>query len=122
MCATAASAHSLINACRTNKLPTLKAMSDFGIQNTEGVNPLDIFECYKIAILEDLVDHDELMRALERDCLNHVIMNSPSVKNSAVYCRVVGSGNGIVNGYTRSMNECDTCARVSATPCVHART
>ena len=102
---------SLISACRENRLPTVRAMSDFGIQNASGINPLHIFECYRMAITRDGVKRDSLEHALKNDRLDSLIMNSPSVRGSQYY-KIVAEIGGFVNGYIRGMDECDACARV----------
>ena len=107
----ACSVKSLLNACKMGPFPTAKAMSDFGILNINGLNPIHVFECYRLAITKDNLRYHNISEALKNDKLNHVIMNSPSVKSSPYYDIITKKG-GIVNGYLQQMNECDTCLSV----------
>ena len=116
------SVKSLLNACKIGILPTSKAMSDFGIMNTNGLDPVYIFECYRLAITKDNLRYHALSEALKNDKLNHLIMNSPSVRKSRYYDIVTKKG-GIVNGYLQQMEECDTCLSVERVlTCSHHHT
>ena len=95
--------------------PTSKAMSDFGILNMNGLDPIHVFECYRLAINKDNLRYHTISDALKNDKLDYLIMNSPSVKSSPYYNIITKKG-GIVNGYIRRMNECDICLAVEFCP------
>ena len=107
---------SLLNACKMGTFPTSKAMSDFGIINMNGLDPIHVFECYRLAINKDNLRYHTISEALKNDKLNQIIMNSPSVKLSPYYDIITKKG-GIMNGYIRRMTECDVCLAVAV--CLH---
>jgi len=65
----------LVNACRTNVLPDTCVLSDYGLDSKNSIN---IYGCYKDAIVKDGIDSDQLHKALENNKLNDLVMNSPS--------------------------------------------
>ena len=113
------SAGSLIVACKTGTFPSLAAMSDFGINNHLGINPVHMFECYRLAVNNDNVNEAEMHTALKKNRLNQLILESPSVRKSRFYNEITEKG-GICNGFTMHMSECDICAKVLKSGlCVH---
>ena len=107
------STESLIDACKSGMFPSLAAMSDFGINNYAGINPVHIFECYRLAVNIDNVNKVAIHTALKKNKLNQVVLESPSVKKSRYYNEIIEKGGGIHNGFMSRMNECDICAKVS---------
>ena len=103
---------SLVDACKMGTFPSLAAMSDFGINNYAGINPVHMFECYRLAVNNDNVTEMAIYTALKKNKLNRLVLESPSVKKSRYYNEIIEKG-GICNGFMSRMNECDTCAQVS---------
>ena len=109
---------SLVTACKTGLFPSLEAMYDFGINNHVGINPIHMFECYRLAVNNDSVNGSLLCAALKKNSLNQLIMESPSVRKSRYYNEIIEKG-GISNGFYLRMNECDICSKVSTGLCAH---
>lgn len=113
-----ASTKSLVDACKTGLFPSLEAMYDFGINNHVGINPIHMFECYRLAVNNDRVNASSLCAALKKNSLDQLVLESPSVKKSRYYNEIIEKG-GICNGFSMRMNECDVCAKVSSCKCVY---
>ena len=109
---------SLMTACKTGLFPSLEAMYDFGINNHVGINPIHMFECYRLAVNNDNVNGSSLGAALKKNSLDQLILESPSVRKSRYYTEIIEKG-GIRNGFSSRVNECDTCAKVSNSCCAH---
>jgi hypothetical protein len=59
------SAQELFEACKIGKLPRLSVLVDFGLDGRDGVNPVELFERYKmyhVCELHDALIHDTLCK------------------------------------------------------------
>ena len=50
----------LIECCRAGVFPSMDTMSQFGMDGHGGTDPIDIFECYKLAISGDTIMASDL--------------------------------------------------------------
>ena len=95
----------LTSSCKNNVFPSTYSMSKFGL-NGEGLsNPVDILNCYKIAIFEDGISEEELL-----NCENINILldeNTFFLKEKPFYKRVVESGGIKISNET--IVECKKC-------------
>jgi len=106
------STKSLIEACQVGQFPSFQAMSEFGINNTQGIDPVQLFKCYQLAINNDNLTYRDLTVGLKKNTISPLILSSPSVFGTE-YEKHVSSRGGIQNGYINARHECDICAKVS---------
>jgi hypothetical protein len=63
----------IIDACRQNRFPTLSVLCDYGLDGRDGINPVALFELYKVAVLKKKVTSDQLEHALKTDNLKSIV-------------------------------------------------
>lgn len=63
----------LFDACMIGKFPTLDTMVDYGLDGRDGVNPVDLFERYRTAVLHGAATADDLYRAMTTDTLSELV-------------------------------------------------
>jgi len=93
-------ARNLVNACTCGKMPLLKTQADCGLDGFGGSNPVDVFACYRAAILEDKVTVLDIEKHLSDGQLGEFIMKQESVKRLSCYTRV----NGLKSMWTANMS------------------
>lgn len=79
----------LFQSCMEGKFPTLKVMSQFGMDGCGGTNPLDIFNCYKTALKEGKLNIEDLKKSED---INKLILTYNKTKK---YYRQVQMAGGI---------------------------
>jgi len=63
----------LIEACKHNKFPSLTTSCDYGLDGRDGINPVALFELYRIAVLKKSITSDQLEHALKLDNLKSIV-------------------------------------------------
>lgn len=63
----------LIEACHLNRFPSLSILCDYGLDGRNGINPIELFELYKNAILVDKVSETILENAMKNDNLEEIV-------------------------------------------------
>jgi len=63
----------LIAACRENKFPVLSILCDYGLDGRDGVNPVQLFELYRDAVIRKKVSAESLEDALKNDNLKSIV-------------------------------------------------
>ena len=63
---------SLVEACRSGRLPDLNTLIDYGMDGRDGVNPIALFDIYRKLVLENRITADELHHAMVMDTLSTV--------------------------------------------------
>jgi hypothetical protein len=63
----------LIAACRENRFPSLSVLCDYGLDGRDGVNPVQLFELYRNAVIHKKVSAETLENALKTDTLKSIV-------------------------------------------------
>lgn len=98
------SAQELVDSCKKNLFPNVATVTRFGL---DGSKPLEIFACYRCAILNDGVTADDIEKIYPD--MNTLILNrSESVRSLECYASVLESG-GIRISTNLPQRECPKC-------------
>ena len=98
------SAQELVNACKNNLFPSIATVTRFGL---DGNKPVEIFTCYRCAVLEDGVTARDI-ESNYSDISNFILKRSESVKYLDCYDSVIESG-GIKVSTEQPQKECSSC-------------
>jgi hypothetical protein len=92
-------ANNLVKACNDGTMPLLRTQADCGLVGFGGSNPVDVYTCYRTAILDDGVTALDIDRHLRTGTLGDFILSQDNVKRLACYDRV----NGLKSAWTTNM-------------------
>jgi len=101
----------LVNSCINNMFPSMKTMSQFGMDGAKGTNPIDILKCYKTAIKEGKITSEDISNA---DDINELIMKYNETKQ--YFERVKKAGGIQINIKIPEHIECSKCNYCGTTP------
>jgi hypothetical protein len=60
-------------ACQQNRFPSLSVLCDYGLDGRDGVNPIELFERYRMLILSNRVTEGQLEDAMKTNSLKKVL-------------------------------------------------
>jgi len=89
----------LIIACKNNVFPSIHTMSLYGLNGEGKASPIDIFECYKVLIKENIY--------INPKNINNILERCKSLQNKKFYQRV--KRNGGIKISDQSIKECSKC-------------
>ena len=89
----------LITACKNNTFPSIHTMSLYGLNGEGSASPVDIFECYKVLIKENIY--------INPKNINIILEKCKSLQNKNFYQRV--KKNGGVKISDQTIKECSKC-------------
>jgi len=92
-------ANNLVKACNDGTMPLLRTQADCGLDGFGGSNPVDVYTCYRTAILDDGVTALDIDRHLRTGTLGDFILSQDNVKRLECYDRV----NGMKSAWTTNM-------------------
>ena len=81
-------ANNLVKACNDGKMPLLQTQADCGLDGFGGSNPVEVYTCYRTAILNDGVTALDIERHLRAGTLGEFILSKDNVRRLACYERV----------------------------------
>ena len=64
---------SIVEACHSNRLPSVSLLCDYGLDGRDGINPIVLFELYKTAVLLKKITGDQLEHAMKTDTLKKIV-------------------------------------------------
>ena len=95
----------LINSCKNNVFPSIATLSTYGMNGEGKTNPVDIWNCYKIAITENKINEHDLCNCTN---LNTLLKEKvPSLHDNSSYKRVMENGGIVISNL--EITECSKC-------------
>jgi len=83
-------ANNLVKACNDGTMPLLRTQADCGLGGLGGSNPVEVYTCYRTAILDDGVTALDIVRHLRTGTLFEFILYQDNVRRLSCYDRVNG--------------------------------
>ena len=106
-------AEQLVEAVKNNYLPVLEIMCKYGLDGYGGIDPLDVFKCYKIAIVDGGVTAEDINASnniSELILKNRYVIQTDESKN----IRLQG---GFKYSIEQNWQECPICNSCSIHAC-----